>query len=256
MNMKPLIIANWKCNPVSLEEARNLLDSLNKEINDLNGAEVVVCPPSVFLSALVEEGQIVFGAQNCFSEDKGAFTGEISIRMIENIGCKYVILGHSERRNIFKETNEEINKKVLKVIDSKVIPILCIGENGAEREKGRTFDVLEEQLSKCLEGVPEEKAGSIVLAYEPVWAIGTGKFADTEKIKEVRTFLKEFISKRYNKKTGDDLKIIYGGSVDSNNVYSYLSEASMDGVLVGGASLKPDEFLKLIKSAGAECECK
>ncbi len=253
MNMKPLIIANWKCNPVSLEEAKNLLDSLNKEIdNNLNSAEVVACPPSVFLSSLVKEGQIAFGAQNCFSEDKGAFTGEISVRMIESIGCKYVILGHSERRNIFKETNEEINKKVLKVINSRVIPVLCIGENGEEREKEGTFEVLEEQLTKCLEGVPEEKAGSIVLAYEPVWAIGTGKFADTEKIKEVRTFLKEFISQKYNKKAADNLKIIYGGSVDSNNVYSYLSEANMDGVLVGGASLKADEFLKLIKSAKAE----
>ena len=240
--MKPLIVANWKCNPKSLAEAKELLE---KVINGIDNEDVVICPPSVFLNSLIND-KVPFGAQNCF-EKEGAFTGENSISMLEDSGVKYVILGHSERRNIFKETNEEINSKLIKVLESKIIPILCIGEKREEREEGKTFEVLSEQLDICLDNVscPEK----IILAYEPIWAIGTGKFAEIKDIKEVRAFIKEFLTKKFNQEVSDIIKILYGGSVDSSNVNSYITEAQMDGVLVGGASLKADEFLKLIKSA-------
>jgi triosephosphate isomerase len=240
--MKPLIIANWKCNPKNLEEAQELL---NKIINGIDNENVVICPPSIFLSSLINE-KVSFGAQNCFYKE-GAFTGENSVSMLEDIGVKYVILGHSERRNFFKETNEEINSKLIKVLESKIIPILCIGEKREEREEGKTFEVLSEQLDVCLNNISNPE--KIILAYEPVWAIGTGKFAEIKDIKEVRAFIQEFLTKKFNKEIADKIRIIYGGSVDSSNVHSYITEAQMEGVLVGGASLKADEFLKLIKSA-------
>jgi triosephosphate isomerase len=240
--MKPLIIANWKCNPKNLEEAQELL---NKIINGIDNENVVICPPSIFLSSLINE-KFSFGAQNCFYKE-GAFTGEDSVSMLEDMGVKYVILGHSERRNIFKETNEEINSKLIKVLESKIIPILCIGEKREEREEGKTFEVLSEQLDVCLNNISNPE--KIILAYEPVWAIGTGKFAEIKDIKEVRAFIQEFLIKKFNKEIVDKIRIIYGGSVDSSNVHSYITEAQMEGVLVGGASLKADEFLKLIKSA-------
>lgn len=240
--MKPLIVANWKCNPKSLEEARDLLEKIIAKVED---EEVVICPPSIFISSLIND-KISFGAQNCFCKE-GAFTGENSVSMLEGLGVKYVILGHSERRNIFKETNEEINAKLAKVLESEIVPILCIGENREEREGGRTFEVLSEQLDLCLNNVPNLE--NIILAYEPVWAIGTGKFADISDIKKVRAFIKEFLAKKFDEEVAENIRIIYGGSVDSGNVHSYIIEAQMDGVLVGGASLRPDEFLKLIKSA-------
>lgn len=246
--MKPLIIANWKCNPTTLNEAKELLNSVVKKAKDFNNVEIVICPPFVFLSSLINDST-AFGAQNCYSEDKGAFTGEVSALMLEDLGCKYVILGHSERRNIFKETNQEINLKLKKILDSSLIPILCIGENREDREEGKTFEILGEQLEACLNGASKEKAKKIVLAYEPVWAIGTGKFAEPSKIEEVRVFIKEFLSKKFDEDVSNEIKIIYGGSVDSKNVHSYLTESNMSGVLVGGASLKANEFLEIIKSA-------
>jgi triosephosphate isomerase len=247
--MNPLVVANWKCNPSTLKEGEELLEKITDGAKDFKGAEVVICPPSIFISSLIKKFNIPFGTQNCYFEDKGAFTGETSIPMLEDFGAKYVIIGHSERRNIFKETNEEINLKLIRVLNSKIIPILCIGENGGERESNKTFEILSLQLEKCLLNVPMEKAGNIVLAYEPVWAIGTGKFAGITEIEEVRAFICKFLSDKFGKEICDKIRILYGGSVDSNNVHSYISEAKMDGVLVGGSSLKADEFLKLIKSA-------
>lgn len=240
--MKPLIIANWKCNPKSLKEAHELL---NKVVSGIKDEDVVICPPFTFLSFLIN-GKVPFGAQNCFYKE-GAFTGEISVAMLEDMGAKYVILGHSERRNNFHETNEEINLKLVRVLESKITPILCIGEKSEDREGGRTFEVLSEQLDVCLNNISNPE--NIIIAYEPVWAIGTGKFAQVSDIKEVKDFIKQFLAKKFNNEAAPKVRIIYGGSVDSGNVHSYISEAQMDGVLVGGASLKADEFLKLIKSA-------
>jgi len=240
--MKPLIIANWKCNPKSLKEAKELLE---KVIGGIKDEEVVICPSTIFLPLLINE-KVSFGAQNCFYKE-GAFTGENSVSMLEDLGVKYVILGHSERRNIFNETNEEINSKLLKVLESKIVPILCIGEKGEERGEGKTFEVLSEQLDVCLNNIfnPER----IILAYEPVWAIGTGKFAEVADIEEIKSFVQDFLIKKFNKEVAEKIRILYGGSVDSSNIHLYINDAQMDGVLVGGASLKADEFLKLIKNA-------
>ena len=246
--MIPLIVANWKCNPLTLKEGEELVSTIGEGIKGFDSAEVVICPPSIFLPSLIKQSDIPFGAQNCYSEEKGAFTGEISVLMLEDIGAKYVILGHSERRKIFKETSEEINLKLLKVLDSKISPILCIGENREEREQGRTFEVLGEQLQKCFLGVSKENAERIILAYEPVWAIGTGQSAQVSDIGEVRVFIRQFLSEKFGKDSCERMKILYGGSVDANNVHSFVTEARMNGVLVGGASLKAEEFLRLIKS--------
>jgi triosephosphate isomerase len=247
--MKPLIIANWKCNPLTLKEGEELVEELEKGIDGFNSVEVVICPPFVFLPFLIQRSDLSFGAQNCFSEDKGPFTGEISVNMLEEIGVKYIIIGHSERRNTFKETNEDINLKLLRILNSSVTPILCIGEKREERETGKTFDVLTEQLEKCLLGVSKENAGKIVLSYEPVWAIGTGKSASVSDIGEVRVFIREFLSNKFGKENCEKVRILYGGSVDSNNIHSFITEARMNGALVGGAYLKDNEFLKLIKTA-------
>lgn len=243
--MKPLIIGNWKCNPPSLREAKELADSIINNSKDLKNVEIIICPPSIFISSLVNK-DIAIGAQNCFCEE-GAYTGEVSISMLESIGCKYVILGHSERRNIFKETNEEINAKLIRVLQSKIIPILCIGEKSEERDDGKTFEVLSQQLDECLNNISDVE--NIILAYEPVWAIGTGKFAEVEDIKEIKIFIQEFLAKKFSEDAAKKVRIIYGGSVDSSNIHNYTSGAQMDGVLVGGASLKADEFLKMTKSA-------
>jgi triosephosphate isomerase len=247
--MKPLIVANWKCNPLTLKEGEELVERIEEGVSGFNSAEVVICPPFVFLPFLIQRSDLPFGAQNCYFEDKGPFTGEVSVKMLEEVGAKYVIIGHSERRKIFKETSEEINLKLLKVLDSSIIPILCIGENREEREQGKTFDVLTEQLEKCLLGVSKENSNKIVLAYEPVWAIGTGQSAQVSDIGEVRVFIREFLSNKFGKENCEKIRVLYGGSVDSNNVHSFVTEARMNGVLVGGASLKATEFLELIKTA-------
>jgi len=246
--MKPLIVANWKCNPLTLKEGEELVKEIEEGIDGFNSAEVVICPPFVFLPFLIQRSDLPFGAQNCFSKDKGPFTGEISVNMLEEIGVKYVIVGHSERRNTFKETSEEINLKLLRALDSSITPILCIGESREERKNGKTFNVLTEQLEKCLLGVSKDNSSKIVLAYEPVWAIGTGESANVSDIGEVRVFIREFLSNKFGKENCEKIRILYGGSVDSNNIHSFITEARMNGALVGGASLKAGEFLKLIKT--------
>jgi len=219
--MKPLIIANWKCNPSTLKEAKDLLGKIKEKSKDKN---VVICPPSIFLSSLICE-DLIFGAQNCFWEDKGSFTGEISPQMIKSVGCRYIIVGHSERRKIFRETNEEISMKINKIIEAGIIPILCVGESKEERDSGETFSVIEKQI----ENIDQD----VIIAYEPIWAIGTGESASIDKIKEVRSFLK-------------DRKVLYGGSVNSKNASSYIKEAQMDGLLIGGSSLDSEEFNKIL----------
>lgn len=216
--MKPLIIANWKCNPATLKEAQELFNGIKKDIENKN---VVICPPTIFLSSLICEG-IKFGVQNCFFEDKGAYTGEISPQMIKSIGCEYVIIGHSERRTIFNEGNEDVRKKVERVKGSGLIPIVCVGESKGQN----TFEVIKYQT--------KDIDRDAIIAYEPLWAIGTGENASIEKVKEVRDFLKE-------------RKVLYGGSVNSQNTKDYLEIT--DGLLIGGASLDNEEFLKIIKTA-------
>ncbi len=245
--MKNLIIANWKCNPSNLKESKKLFDSYKKQMRSCSNIDLVVCPPFPYISILKEKIRNIFlGSQDCFYKE-GAFTGEVSCSMIKSVGVDYVIVGHSERRSIFNESNEEINKKVKDTLDKKMTPILCIGEDEKQRENNETFDILKDQIGEGLEKISKDKIKNIVLAYEPIWAIGTGKFAEPEKIQEVKIFIKKLINNKYGVKTSQSIRIIYGGSVDSNNVCSYISESKMDGVLVGGASLKKEEFLKMLK---------
>lgn len=249
--MKYLIIANWKCNPGNEKQAKQLFQAYKKQMRSCKNIDLVVCPPFIFFSSLKEKFKNIFlGVQDCFYKE-GAFTGEVSSQMIKSCGANYVIVGHSERRNIFNEKDEEINKKVKSVLDNKMTPILCIGENEKQREEGETFEIIKKQIGEGLDKINRDKIKNIVLAYEPIWAIGTGKSADPENIQEVKIFIKKLINNKYGVKTSDSVKIIYGGSVDSNNINSYLSIAQMDGALIGGASLKKDEFLNILKKVNS-----
>ena len=235
--MKFLIVANWKCNPQTIKQAEKIL----KVYKPVKGVELIVCPPFPFISQLKAKG-----AQDCFWQE-GAFTGEVSPAMLKSVGVHYVIVGHSERRVLFNETDEMVNKKVKTILQEKMVPILCIGESTEERENNQTFEVIVRQIEKGIEGIAKDKIKNIILAYEPVWSIGTGNFASPEKIQEVRIFIKKIVNKKYGAKTS--IRIIYGGSVDAKNVASYLN-VGMDGVLVGSASLDINEFNQLLKGKG------
>lgn len=225
--MKPLLIANWKMNPLSLEGAIKISNNLPRD-----KAEIIICPPFIFIEKLKKILDIGIGAQNCFWEEAGAFTGEISTLMLKLMGVTHVIVGHSERREIFKENNLIINKKIKSILKEGLIPILCIGETKIEKESGETWDVLKKQLKEGLTGVNRD----IIIAYEPIWAIGSGIACSSDVAEEVMVFIK--------KNTFFDNKILYGGSVNSNNVTDY---SSFSGFLIGGASLNPVEFNKIIE---------
>jgi triosephosphate isomerase len=232
--MKNLIVANWKMNPASQKEAEIIFEGIKNGVGQAN-AEVVICPPSVFLSQL--KG-LALGAQNMHFEEKGAFTGEISALMLKDLGAEYVIIGHSERRHIFGETDEIINKKIKTAIGADLEQIFCVGETAEERDAGRQEEVVERQLKEGLKDIAD--VNGIVIAYEPVWAIGTGKNCGTEDAKKMKDFIASIVP---------EARIIYGGSVKAENSAGYLRESGYNGLLVGGSSLKPDEFVKIIKSA-------
>lgn len=237
--MKNLIIANWKCNPITKKEAEEIFNGIK---NGIKGAqsEVVVCPPFVYLSSeAFGEGGLAIGAQNCFWEEKGAFTGEVSPAMLKDLGIEYVIIGHSERRKYFHETDETINKKIKKSLEAGLKIIFCIGETVEERNNEKKNEVLERQLKVALSGIEDIK--DINIAYEPVWAIGTGNNCSVEETKESVNFIKKFV--------GQGTRILYGGSVKSENSGAYVKEAGANGLLVGGASLNAEEFVKIVKSA-------
>lgn len=236
--MKKLIVANWKLNPTTQKEAKEIFDAIREGSRGLN-AEVVVCPPSVYLYASgFGEGIISMGAQNVYFEEKGAFTGEVSPEMLKDLGVQYVIIGHSERRKIFGETDEVINKKIKKSLETGLRVIFCIGETAEERDSGNKNKILEDQIKKGLEEI--NNLENVSIAYEPVWAIGTGNNCGVDEAKEAIEFIRE--------KSGV-ARILYGGSVKSKNSGEYIKVAGADGLLVGGASLKPEEFIKIIKSA-------
>ena len=251
--MKPFLIANWKMNPETVQEASKLFNSLYKGIKNNKKVKIVVCPPFVYLPMLKSSvlakssGGLTLGSQNCFWERKGAFTGEISPSMLKYLGCKYIILGHSERRKYLKETDQMINRKIKLAISLKLNPILCLGETKEEREKGETFDVLKAQLSQGLKGISRNAMKNIILAYEPIWAIGTGKFCFPSEVQTIQIFFKKLIARKYGRRTVQGMKILYGGSVNSQNVRLYIKESNISGVLVGGASLNTKEFLKIIE---------
>jgi triosephosphate isomerase len=238
--MKKLIVANWKLNPTTAKEAKTLFHLLKKGVKS-NVADVVICPPFVYFS--LSKG-LTLGAQNSYFEEKGAFTGEVSPAMLKDLGIQYVLVGHSERRNYFGETNEIVNEKAKKVLEQGLKVILCLGEKEGEN----TVEVLKHQLTLACKDIPLEHAKNIIIAYEPVWAIGTGKNCSVADAMQAVSVIRQVLSMLYNQELADSLQIIYGGSVNSSNSGEYLHSGTQ-GLLVGGASLKAEEFIKIIKSA-------
>ena len=249
---KKVIAGNWKMNK-NLNEAVSLISEIKNGLDEKNlNADVIICPPYISLetaSTLIKESKIKLGAQNMYFEESGAFTGEVSPSMLKSVGCEYVILGHSERRSIFGESDEVINKKLKTAFANGLKPIFCIGETLEERESGVTEKVVEEQVRKGLDGISESDFANIIIAYEPVWAIGTGKTATPEQAQAVHKFIRGLAKDLYSDNSADKLVIQYGGSVKPNNAKELLSQPDIDGALVGGACLKADSFIAIIESA-------
>jgi len=249
---RKVIAGNWKMHK-DLNETQNLISKLSNGIaKEELKCDVIICPPFTSLSeasSLIKDTKIKLGAQNMHFEDKGAFTGEISPAMLKSVGCEYVILGHSERRAIFGETNEIINKKIKKALNSGLKPIFCIGETLQERENGTMKNVLKKQVNEGLQQVSKGEMEKIIIAYEPVWAIGTGVTATPEQAQEVHFYVRELVSEIFGDDTAKNLIIQYGGSVKPDNASELLSQNDIDGALVGGACLEADSFIGIIKSA-------
>jgi triosephosphate isomerase len=246
-----IIAGNWKMNTLP-DEAENLAKNILSGLQDKRiSTEVVVCPPYTNLqhvSAIVKGSNIKLGAQNCFYELKGAFTGEISIPMLKYFNVDYIIIGHSERRTYFGESDELINKKAKAILENNIKPIICIGETLSERQQGRTFEILFNQIDKCLRDLNSDDFKNLIIAYEPVWAIGTGISATQEQIEEAHNKIKEYIGNLFNV-SNDDIVLQYGGSVTAENSNEILSIENVNGALIGGASLKSEIFLKIIEIA-------
>ena len=242
---RPIIAGNWKMNK-NIVEAVDLASKLKIALADVEDKEIVVCPASVCLQAvsdILSDSEIAVGAQNIHWEDSGAYTGEISAPMIKSAGCTYVIIGHSERRQYFGETDETVNKKLLSALKHCLIPIVCVGETLAEREKGDTFKIIEKQIKGAFKDITNSHWAPIVIAYEPVWAIGTGKTATPEQAQEVHAFIRSLLPKS----VAQDVRILYGGSVKPDNTVILMAKPDIDGALVGGASLKAEDFVKIVK---------
>jgi triosephosphate isomerase len=242
----PFIAGNWKMNTTATEAERLVLGML-EELDRISDVERVLCPPFVSLvgiSMMLQGSSIRLGAQNMYFEAKGAYTGEISPLMLREL-CEFVILGHSERRWYFKETDEIVNKKVKAALVNKLKPILCVGERLEENEAGKTEEVVNRQVTGALNDI--EPVRDLVIAYEPVWAIGTGKAASGAQAAATIQFIRDVVAKPWNKSIAQDLRILYGGSVTSANIAEFISHPEIDGALVGGASLKAEEFVSIVE---------
>ncbi len=244
---KPLLAGNWKMYK-TVSEARSLAQALRSKINGLSDREVLVCPPATAISAVAQELQgstLQWGGQNAHWEREGAFTGDIAARMLGDLGCTYVIVGHSERRQLFGESDAMINKRMHGVIAAGLAPIVCIGETLAEREAGKTFQVLEKQIRESMLGL--SSSSNAVIAYEPVWAIGTGKTATPEQAQEAHAYVRKQFAGIYGPAAGAAIRILYGGSVKPDNATALMEKPDIDGALVGGASLDADSFSKIVR---------
>ena len=246
---KYLFAGNWKMNK-TFKEVEVYFNNFLKKLSeiDLSDREIMIAPPFTALAYsqnFIKNSPLKLGAQNACWEEKGAFTGEISPLMLKELGVEYVILGHSERRHIFGETNKIIAKRVKGVYKFGLIPILCIGETLEEREKGKTLEIIEKQLLEGLKDIKEIRGNDFVIAYEPVWAIGTGVNATPEQAEEVHFFIREKLKNIYSEEIASQIRILYGGSVTPNNIQDLMRKPNIDGVLVGGASLDPEKFFKI-----------
>ena len=245
---KPLIAGNWKmfktC-PEAGETARQLVDL----VGQTKTVDIMIAPPFTALttvSDIISDSPIGLGAQNLFWEPEGAYTGEIAAPMIASAGCRYVIIGHSERRQFFGETDDTVNKKIPAAMAAGLVPVICVGETESEQDAGKTFSVLDKQVQKGLNNINFDSGTPPVLAYEPVWAIGTGRTATADQAEEAHAYIRELISKAFGSQLAESIRILYGGSVKPNNIAELMAQADIDGALVGGASLKPETFSDII----------
>ncbi len=247
-----LIAGNWKMNGGPFE-ANEILKGLQQEKSDYSDeVDVLVCPPFVSLGMAVKylyDSEIQVGAQNLHFENNGAYTGEISASMLVESGCNYVLIGHSERRQYFGETDEKVNKKVQKALEEKIAPVICVGESLEQRKNDELFDVIADQVSKALQDVSADAVLDTVIAYEPIWAIGTGETATPEQAQEMHAFIRSEIEKLYDGDIAEAIRILYGGSMKPGNAEELLSQKDVDGGLIGGASLKPESFAEIISIA-------
>ena len=247
----PLIAGNWKMN-LDRAAAVALAAAIAQRTRELEEVDLAVCPPTVYLLPVAEAlrgSKIKVGAQNMYHEAAGAFTGETSASMLLDVGCTFVILGHSERRHLMGETDEAVNRKVLAALAAGLQPIVCVGERLEERESGRTAAVIESQFNGSLAGLSADQMSEVVIAYEPVWAIGTGKVATPQQAQEVHADLRKRIADRYNAQLAERVRIQYGGSVKPSNARELLGQKDVDGALVGGASLTADDFVGIAEAA-------
>lgn len=251
MIRKKLIAGNWKMNKTSAD-ASTLVQEIVAEVGRVTDVDILVCPPFTSLESagkLLEGSNVKLGAQNMHHEASGAYTGEISASMLRSTFATYVILGHSERRTYFAENDKFINQKVLAALKNQLKPVLCVGETLAERESGATLKVVQTQLEGALEGVSKEQATSVVVAYEPVWAIGTGKVATVEQAQEAQAFIRKVLTELYGAATAEIIPIQYGGSMKPDNAKGLLAQKDIDGGLIGGASLKAEDFIGIALGA-------
>lgn len=243
----PIIAGNWKMNN-SINEAKILIENMKPLIED-SKVEIVVCPSYLSLATVTElthNTNIVVGAQNMHYEEKGAYTGEVSGEMLKELGVEYVIIGHSERRQYFNEIDETVNKKAIKALELDLKPIICVGETLEEREQNKAKEIVSKQVQKALSGLSHEEIEKLVIAYEPIWAIGTGKTASSEQANEVCGWVRNKVRDLTDKDISEKIRIQYGGSVNPENIKELMSQVHIDGALVGGASLKADRFAALI----------
>lgn len=250
---KPIIAGNWKMNK-TVQEAKDFVNEL-PTLPDTDQVESVICTPTIQLDALitlVKEGKaegLKIGAQNAYYEDSGAFTGETSPVALADLGVQYVVIGHSERRDIFHETDEEVNKKAHAVFNHGMTPIICVGESDEQRESGKANEVVGNQVKKAVEGLSDDQLREVVIAYEPVWAIGTGKSSNADDANEMCAHVRQTLADLSSKDVAEAVRIQYGGSVKPHNIEEYMGKSDIDGALVGGASLKVDDFMKLLEGA-------
>ncbi|MFB9860397.1 triose-phosphate isomerase [Salinicoccus siamensis] len=246
----PFIAGNWKMNK-TISEGEAFIDALG-ELPNKTEVESAICAPFIHLPSLVEKAKgmaLGIGAENSHYEDEGAFTGEVSPLMLQDLGVDYVIIGHSERREHFNETDEAINKKAHALHSKDIVPIICCGETDDEREAGKAEDKVKQQVSKAFEGLSKEQAKTSVIAYEPIWAIGTGKSATSDDANEMCGVIRQTMASLYDEETAEAIRIQYGGSVKPENIKEYMAQEHIDGALVGGASLKPESFVQLLEGA-------
>ena len=248
-NRKPLIAGNWKMYK-TCSEAAETARQLVSLVSNTTDVEVMIAPPFTALvpvSEVVKGSNVLLGAQNLFWEKEGAYTGEISADMLVSAGCRYVIIGHSERRQIFGDSDETVNKKMAAAMNVDLIPILCVGETETQRESNETFSILDKQIQKGLEQFSADDLSDLVIAYEPVWAIGTGKTATTDQAQEAHQYIRSLIDKRFGNILAKSIRILYGGSVKPNNIAELMAMPDLDGALVGGASLSAETFSQIVQ---------